>query len=98
MSLRVLERRRHVERTVHRACDAGCLPGTRRWKATRHHRGGIRGGPVAIGRASRGCQLDDVPPSPRCNDTGSQIDATAITGMVSPMLAIAEPNARLRLV
>ena len=35
---------------------------------------------------------------PRTSRPGSQIDAMAIVGMVSPMLAIAEPKARLRLI
>ncbi len=32
-----------------------------------------------------------VSPSPRSSDPGSQIDAIAMAGMVSPMLAIADP-------
>jgi hypothetical protein len=39
-----------------------------------------------------------VAPSPSSSGTSTQIVATAIAGMVSPMLAMAEPRARLRLV
>ena len=39
-----------------------------------------------------------VAPSPRTSGPSSQIEATAIAGIVSPMLAIAEPSARLKLV
>jgi hypothetical protein len=39
-----------------------------------------------------------VEPSPSASGPSSQIEATAIAGMVKPMLAIADPNARLKLV
>src|SRR5256885_889340 len=39
-----------------------------------------------------------VEPRPSFSGPSSQIDATAITGIVSPMLAIADPIARLKLV
>ena len=39
-----------------------------------------------------------VEPRPSTSGPSSQIDATAIAGIVSPMLAIAEPSARLKLV
>ena len=39
-----------------------------------------------------------VASSPNTSGPSSQIEAMAIAGMVSPMLAMAEPNARLRLV
>ena len=38
-----------------------------------------------------------VDPRPSTSGPSSQIDATAMAGIVSPMLAIAEPSARLRL-